>query len=123
MILAFCVRGDDKPLSLDGRFGRAEKFRLVESEDGHHVTIFKNPMQLASGSAGIGAVQVLADRDVEGIVAPHLGPKAEEARKSLGIKLWDQGECKTVDEAVAAWNNRTLKVVVEKPVRRGLHRA
>lgn len=123
MTLAFCVRGDDEPLSLDERFGRAEKYCLVESEDGRRLNLLANPMQLATGSAGIGAVQLLADRDVEGIVAPHLGPKAEEARKSLGIKLWNQGECKTVDEAVFAWKNGTLKVVTEKSVPRGLHQA
>jgi predicted Fe-Mo cluster-binding NifX family protein len=121
--LAFCVQGEGDPLSLDGRFGRAEKFCLVDSEDGHRIKILTNPMQQASGSAGIGAIQLLADREVEGIVAPHLGPKAEEARKSLGIELWDQGDCKTVDQAIAAWKNGTLSVVAEKPVRRGLQRA
>ncbi len=122
MTLAFCVRGDNEPLSLDERFGRAEKYCLIDSENGHRIEILGNPMQLATSSAGIGAVQLLADRNVEGIIAPHLGPKAEEARKSLGIKLWDQGECKTVDEAVEAWKNGSLKVVVEKPVHQGLHR-
>jgi predicted Fe-Mo cluster-binding NifX family protein len=120
--LAFCVRGEGEPLSLDERFGRAEKYYLMDSEDGHRINILTNPMQQASGSAGIGAIQLLADRNVEGIIAPHLGPKAEEARKSLGIKLWDQGECKTVNEAIEAWKNGSLKVVVEKPVHQGLHR-
>lgn len=123
MILAFCIKGNDESLPLDERFGRADKFCLVDSDSGNYLQVVVNPMKTASESAGIGSVQLLSDKNVEGIIAPHLGPKAEDARKSLGIKLWNQGDCKTVDDAFDSWKNGDLKAVVETNRPKGLYRA
>lgn len=123
MILAFCVRGNDESLPLDERFGRSDKFCLVNSESGDYLKIIANPMKMATGSAGIGAVQLLSEKNVEGIIAPHLGPKAEDARKNLDIKLWDQGDCKTVDDAFDSWKNGDLKPVADSARPKGLFRA
>lgn len=123
MILAFCVRGSDESLPLDERFGRSDKFCIVNSDSGDYLKIIANPMKEATGSAGIGAVQLLSDQKVQGIIAPHLGPKAEEARRKLDIKLWDQGDCKTVDDAFGSWNNGDLKSVAASARPKGLFRA
>lgn len=123
MILAFCVHGDDESLPLDKRFGRSDKFCLVDSTSGDYINVIGNPMKEASGSAGTGAVQLLADNHAEGIVAPHLGPKAEEARQGLGMPLWDQGDCKTVEDAFESWKIGDLKQMPEVKPRNGLYRA
>lgn len=123
MILAFCVHGNDASLPLDKRFGRADRFCLVDSATGSYTRVLENPMKEASGAAGIGAVQLLADHHAEGIVAPHLGPKAEEARQGLGMKLWDQGDCKTVDDAFESWKSGDLDQVAPVKIPKGLYRA
>jgi predicted Fe-Mo cluster-binding NifX family protein len=123
LILAFCVKGSAEPLPLDERFGRADRFCIVDSVSGSYINVIENTMRQADGSAGTGAVQLLAEQEVQGIVAPHLGPKAEEARKLLGMRLWNQGECKNVEEAINSWKNGELDEVLGKNRPKGLFRA
>jgi predicted Fe-Mo cluster-binding NifX family protein len=122
MILAFCTKTADGR-DLDDRFGRAAAFLILDSAGGRDEESLANPMVDASGSAGIGAVQLLVDKGVEGLVAPHLGPKAADAASRLDLKVWDQGESSTVDEALEAWTAGKLEVVSEKGRPQGLYRA
>jgi predicted Fe-Mo cluster-binding NifX family protein len=123
MKLAFCVKGSDYPLSLDDRFGRCERFCIVESRTGDRLEIVENTVRDLSSSAGVGAVQILFEEGVEGIVAPHLGPTAEEARKKVKMKLWDQNDCRTVDDALALWNEGELKEITDEEKPEGMYRA
>ncbi len=113
-------------MELDERFGRAANFAIVEAARAggrELLKIVENTGREASGAAGTGAVQILANEGVEGIVAPHLGPKAEEARKRLGMKLWSQGEAKTLDEALSAWAAGELENLSSQQAPKGLYRA
>ena len=123
MKLAFCIKGSDYPLSLDDRFGRSDKFCIVESRTGERLKMIENTMKDLSGSAGVGAIQLLFEEGVEGIVAPHLGPTAEDARNKVNMKLWDQGDCKNVDDAISSWEDGILIEITgdEKPP--GMYRA
>jgi len=123
MKLAFCVKGTDFPFSLDDRFGRSEKFCIVESRTGDRLKIVENTVRDLSSSAGVGAIQILFDEGVEGIVAPHLGPTAEDARKRVKMKLWDQADCKTVDDALSCWQEGDLKEISEEDKPQGMYRA
>jgi len=123
MKLAFCVRGSDFPLSLDDRFGRSDKFCIVESRTGERIKMVENTMKDLSGSAGVGAVQLLFEEGVEGLVAPHLGPTAEDARKKVKMQLWDQGDCKNIDDAIASWEEGELKEILDEEKPRGMYRA
>ncbi len=123
MKLAFCIKGRDFPLSLDDRFGRSDKFCIVESRTGERLKMVENTMKDLSGSAGVGAVQLLYDEGVEGIVAPHLGPTAEDARNKVKMKLWDQGDCKNVDDALSSWKEGNLKEITDDEKPQGMYRA
>jgi len=123
MILAFCVTDPQSPRQLDERFGRCAAFSLVDSESGAIVETLENPMKDASGSAGVGAVQLLVDHGVTGIVAPHLGPKAADARLRLGLEVWDQGDTGTVEDAFTAWSKGELAKADASPKPKGLYRA
>ena len=123
MKLAFCVKGSDYPLSLDDRFGRSDKFCIVESRTGERLEMVENTMKDLSGSAGVGAVQILFEAGVEGLIAPRLGPTAEDARKKVKMKLWDQGDCKTVDDALSCWQEGDLKEMKEDDEPQGMYRA
>jgi predicted Fe-Mo cluster-binding NifX family protein len=122
MKLAFCTKTADGS-ELDSRFGRSAAYRIVDSDGGADGESLVNPMADASGSAGIGAVQLLVDRGVEGIVAPHLGPKAADAASRLGVKVWDQGESTTVDGALEAWAAGKLEEASARERPKGLYRA
>ncbi len=123
MKLAFCVKGSDYPLSLDDRFGRSDKFCIVESRTGERLKLIENTMKDLSSSAGVGAIQILFDEGVEGVVAPHLGPTAEDARNKVNMKLWDQADCKTVDDALSSWEEGTLKELTDDEKPQGMYRA
>jgi predicted Fe-Mo cluster-binding NifX family protein len=123
MVLAFCVKDDSVPAVLDERFGRSKAFVILDSESGEILSRMVNPGAEASGSAGISAVQTLVNAGVQGFVTPHLGPKAEEARKRLGIRVWNQGTHTDVDSALEAWKNGELEEVPIDSAPQGLHRA
>ena len=122
MKLAFCTKSKDGR-ELDDRFGRSAAFRIVESEDGSVVRTMGNALADASGSAGVGAAQSLADEGAEGIVAPHLGPKAADAARRLGLNVWHQGEASTVEEALEAWKAGRLEEAGTADAPKGLYRA
>ena len=127
MKIAFCISGFDQPLKLDDRFGRAPGFAVLEvqrsSGDSGMLQTLENTGQDASNGAGTGAVQLLANEGVEGLVAPHLGPKAEAARRQFGMKLWSQGRHATLESALAAWKAGELEDLSTAEAPQGLHRA
>ena len=123
MILSFCIKGDEKPLVLDERFGRCHSFAIVDSDKGEVLKLIENTGRDAANAAGTGAVQILVNAGVEGIVAPHLGPKAEEARTRMGMKVWSQGAHETMDTALAAWRDGELEQPDAEPRPKGLYRA
>lgn len=123
MVLSFCVKDDRVPAVLDDRFGRSDAFVVLDSENGEILSRMENPGADAAGSAGISAVQTLVNAGVQGFVAPHLGPKADDARKRFGIRVWHQGTHTDVDSALAAWRNGELEEVPIDSVPTGLHRA
>ena len=125
MKLAFCTKSKDG-IDLDDRFGRAAAFLIVDSAGGGDAGSGKgleNSLAEASGSAGIGAVQLLADEGVEGLIAPRLGPKAADAAFRLGLKVWNQGGASTADQALEDWSAGRLEEVVETEKPKGLYRA
>ncbi len=127
MILAFCVEGGEQPLQLHERFGRAHSFAIVEasraSGKGKVLKTVENSGRDLPSAAGTGAIQLLVNEGVEGIVAPHLGPKAEDARVKLGLKLWSQGDYNNVDDALAAWMADNLEELSNSVKPEGLYRA
>ncbi len=122
MKLAFCTKVMDGS-ELDDRFGRAAAFRIVDSKDGSAAQTLENSLADAAGSAGIGAVQLLCDNGVEGIIAPHLGPKAADAARRLGLKVWHQGSSRTVEAALEEWKAGRLEEAKEPEKPKGLYRA
>lgn len=123
MILSFCVTGAEAPLKLDERFGRCHSFAVVDSDTGEVKEVIENTGKNAANAAGTGAVQILVNAGVEGLVAPHLGPKAEDARLRMGLQVWSQGSCGTLEEALAAWKAGTLEKPDDQPKPQGLYRA
>jgi predicted Fe-Mo cluster-binding NifX family protein len=115
MILSFCLTDDPSDSVLDERFGRCARFAIINTGRDDAKRILPNPGGEASISAGTGAVQLLVNEGVEGLIAPHLGPKAEDARRLLGIRLWNQGTHSRLEEALAAWRSGELEEITGNP--------
>jgi predicted Fe-Mo cluster-binding NifX family protein len=82
------------------QFGRCAFFVIVDSET-MKFEAMTNPAASASGGAGPMAAQELVNRDVELVIAGRLGPKAEQALNSAGVKFVS-GSGKVRDAVAAA---------------------
>ncbi len=100
MKVAIPVMGTAEDSLVETRFARASTFAIVDVDSGS-VEFVQNPAASAAGGAGPKAVQFLVDQGVEAVVAGQIGPNAQNALRSAGIKAY---------QAVGG----TLKEVIEK---------
>ena len=108
------VKDNSENPTIDERFGRAQMFCIV-NDKGEFKIIDNTAKEQASGAGGQ-AVKLLADEDVDTIISPHIGPKANDAIKILKIKVYQVGDAKTVKEALEMLKTGILKMPeVAKP--------
>jgi predicted Fe-Mo cluster-binding NifX family protein len=107
MKIALCTLGNNLDAKLDDRFGRAEKFIIVDTENDSFKVIDNIAKNEAGGAGGL-AVRNLASERVECVIVPQLGPKAETALKAFEIKAFQQGDAKIVSEALEKFKNNEL---------------
>jgi len=67
-------------------FGRAVSFAIFDQADSSMV-IVENAGISAEHGAGTGAAAFLADKGVDILIAPEVGPKAAQALAAAGIKI------------------------------------
>lgn len=65
-------------------FGRAARFALYDDSDSSFAILANDGIGAEHG-AGTGAAAFLADKGVGMVIAPEIGPKADQALKSAGI--------------------------------------
>jgi predicted Fe-Mo cluster-binding NifX family protein len=121
MKIAFCIKDNTQPAMLDDRFGRCNYFFIADSS-GEILEKIKNPYKEDSQGAGIASAKLLDDHGVKSIVAPHLGPKALEICRAVGMELFDQGEVSSLEEIWPIWKEKQLKKVDLQPPKSGLRR-
>jgi predicted Fe-Mo cluster-binding NifX family protein len=80
--------GEGMRAVMDGRFGRAEAFLVVERESGEVVETIDNASAGASHGAGIAAANTMKSGGVEAVISGRFGPKAFDALRALGIETW-----------------------------------
>jgi len=97
--IAFAATGGTLEARISETFGRAPWFVIVDA-DTLAPTAFENPARDRPGGAGPAAVQALADRRVNQVMAGRFGPKAEQALVAAGIRFTPARG--TVADAVAA---------------------
>ncbi len=108
MIVAVSVTGNKIPATIDSRFGRAPWFLLYDVETSDECFIPNTAAEAGTG-AGTGAVQVLADIDVNCVIGAEPGPKAADALKALGIDAFNPGTISDAVTAIAAWREGKLE--------------
>ncbi len=81
-------QGEGMDAVMDGRFGRAEAFLVVDSETGEVVDTIDNAAVGASHGAGTSAANTMKLAGVEAVISGRFGPKAFDALRALGIETW-----------------------------------
>lgn len=88
MKVAFSASGKNLSDLVDPRFGRCLFFAVVDT-DSMALTVYSNESSGLRGSAGIQAVQFLADMGVSAVITGHCGPNASLSLQRAGIKLYE----------------------------------
>lgn len=92
------VGADNFETEIHENFGRANYFAVVNCES-NEIEFINNKAANKSSGAGVGAAQLCADQGADAAAAYHFGPKAYQALKAAGIKLFDLNEQKFIKEA------------------------
>ena len=80
--------GEGLQAPLDGRFGRAFAFLIVDSDSGEVVKTIENTGAQAAHGAGTGAASLVKSAGVDAVISGRFGPKAFEALQALQIETW-----------------------------------
>ena len=94
-------QGEGLLAPMDGRFGRAPRFLIVDLESHQILWTVANPAQDASHGAGPQTAGLMKDYGVEGVISGRYGPKAAEALEALGIQAWIAPDGLGAGEALA----------------------
>ncbi|MFH2114108.1 MAG: NifB/NifX family molybdenum-iron cluster-binding protein [Spirochaetota bacterium] len=76
----------DDGSTVGSAFGRAASFAIYNTNDSS-MTILKNEGTAAEHGAGTGAVAFLADKAINAVIAPEIGPKTANALRIAGIRV------------------------------------
>jgi predicted Fe-Mo cluster-binding NifX family protein len=100
MKICVSASGKDIDSQVDTAFGRAPYFLIIDTESGCWEVV-ENSAASANQGAGIGAVQIVADKGVDGVLTGYVGPNASNALNASGIKIFEGvTEHITVGEAI-----------------------
>ena len=101
--------GEGMHAVMDGRFGRAEAFLVVEREGGEVVETIDNASVGASHGAGTAAANTMKSAGVEAVISGRFGPKAFDALRALGIETWVAPSGITAGEALRMLDDAGLE--------------
>jgi predicted Fe-Mo cluster-binding NifX family protein len=87
MKLAISISGNTLDSPFDARFGRTVAFCIVNMETDEW-QIFENPALSASGGAGVGASQFVAEKGVQAVASGAFGPNAFDTLAAAEIEMY-----------------------------------
>jgi predicted DNA-binding protein (UPF0251 family)/predicted Fe-Mo cluster-binding NifX family protein len=96
MKIAFTTSGTTLSSPMDGRFGRAARF-LIYDTDGKSFTVIANESAAASQGAGIKAAENVAKAGANVVVTGDCGPKAFDVLKQAGVKVFISKDATVAD--------------------------
>ena len=86
MKIAISANKPDVDADVDPRFGRCQYFIIVDPESMEFESI-ENTGSQAGGGAGVGTVQVVADKGIDTIITGNCGPNAFKGLSTSGMKV------------------------------------
>ncbi|MBN1973306.1 MAG: NifB/NifX family molybdenum-iron cluster-binding protein [Sedimentisphaerales bacterium] len=114
MKIAITSTGQTLDSQVDQRFGRAEYFIIVET-DNMEFEVLSNENIAASGGAGISTAKLLVDAGVKAVLTGNCGPNAQKTLTAAGIKLYT-GVSGTVSDAVELFKAGKLSEAAQSNV-------
>jgi len=90
MKIAVSSTGEDKSSEVSPVFARSPYFIIAETEDGKTkwLETIENDNNGQPSGAGITAAQMMAENNVEAVIAGNIGPRALDILKQFGIKSY-----------------------------------
>lgn len=108
MKIVITARGDGLDAEVDGRFGRAARFVLYDTETLKVQSIGNQQSLNAAQGAGIQAAETIARLGAECLLTGHCGPKAFRTLAAAGIRVY-AGAAGTVSQAIDSFLEGSLK--------------
>jgi predicted Fe-Mo cluster-binding NifX family protein len=102
MTIAISARGNGWKEPLDERFGRAQGFFLIDSDNGNTRFLDNGGNVEAAHGAGTGTVHSLLKEGVGVVITGRVGPKAADALEAAGVTVVTAAEGTSVEQA---WND------------------
>ena len=93
--------GEGLDAPMDGRFGRAERFLIIDPDADEVIQTVANPARDMSHGAGPAAASLMKELAVESVISSRYGPKASDTLSALGIQSWSAPLGLTAGEALA----------------------
>jgi len=101
MKIAISSRGKDLNAKVDPRFGRCERFVIIDP-DTMDFEVLENDGAASAGGAGIATGQLIASKGIEAVLTGQCGPNAFNVLQAAGIKVMT-GASGTIREAVEGY--------------------
>ena len=111
MIITISRLGDGLAAQMDQRFGRAERFLVVDADTGEVLDDLSNQTASAAHGAGTGSASLMKEQAVSGVISGRYGPKAFETLQALGIDAWIAPPGLTAGGALDAFRAGTLELM------------
>jgi predicted Fe-Mo cluster-binding NifX family protein len=108
MKVAVTSRGSTLDDEVDPRFGRAQKFLVVDTDTGDSEAVDNRQNLEAAQGAGIQAARIVSEHGAEVVITGHCGPNAFRTLSVAGIKVVI-GADGTVKDAVEKFKSGELK--------------
>jgi predicted Fe-Mo cluster-binding NifX family protein len=97
MKIAITSKAQGLDALVDPRFGRARIFVIYDTET-NQVSYIDNTQNLnAAQGAGVQSAQTISKSGAEALITGHCGPKAFNALKVAGIKIYNAPETSVAD--------------------------
>ena len=109
MKVAFSSTGDGCKENFDIRFGRAQGFFVLDT-DNNNTTYISNESNEAEHGAGTNAAKTMVDANVDIIITGQIGPRAKEALNASGVKIYSGMGYGTLEEAYDRYQNGLLEL-------------
>lgn len=109
MKIAITTSGFDMDAPVEGRFGRARGFLLVDTETGATQCLDNREAGAAGQGAGIQAARLVAMHGVQVVLTGHCGPNAFRALQAAGIRVYTGVARGSVREAVEQFKAGALR--------------
>jgi predicted Fe-Mo cluster-binding NifX family protein len=101
--------GEGLSAPMDQRFGRAERFLVVDADCAGVLQTVVNPSIDAAHGAGTGAAALMREIGAAAVISGRFGPKAFDALDALGLQVWIAPPGLTALQALEQYRSGTLE--------------